>query len=115
MTWHAPCDLPGQLGFLFLREAGGSEIDMADPTGITARAQIAGIVGALLAKRGGATSLAVDQQLTDAGLTSLVMVNLMLAIEDEFEIEIPQRQMTPANFRSIATIEALVSTVAMAA
>ena len=37
------------------------------------------------------------------------MVNLMLAIEDEFGIEIPQRQMTPANFRSISTIEALVS------
>jgi len=102
----------GQPMFLFLREAGGSEIEMADPT---AQAQIAGIVAGLLAKRGGATPLAADQNLTDAGLTSLDMVNLMLAIEDQFEIEIPQRQMTPANFRSIATIEALVSTVAMAA
>ena len=115
MPWHAACDLTGQTMFLFLREAGGSEIEMANPTGITARAQIAGIVASLLAKRGGATSVAVDQNLTDAGLTSLDMVNLMLAIEDEFEIEIPQRQMTPANFRSVATIESLVSTVAMAA
>ena len=88
---------------------------MADRTAITARTQIVGIIGALLAKRGGATSVAVDQNLTEAGLTSLDMVNLMLAIEDEFEIEIPQRQMTPANFRSVVTIEALVSTVAMAA
>jgi len=39
----------------------------------------------------------------------------MLAIEDEFEIEIPQRRMTPANFRTIAAIETLVSAVAMAA
>ena len=37
------------------------------------------------------------------------MVNLMLAIEDEFGIEIPQRRMTPANFRTIAAIEQLVS------
>ena len=88
---------------------------MADRTAITARTQIVGIIEALLAKRGDATSVAVDQNLTEAGLTSLDMVNLMLAIEDEFEIEIPQRQMTPANFRSVATIESLVSTVAMAA
>jgi acyl carrier protein len=85
---------------------------MAD---LTARTQIVEIIGALLAKRGGGTSVAWDQNLTDAGLTSLDMVNLMLAIEDSFDIEIPQRQMTPANYRSIATIETLVSTVAMAA
>jgi acyl carrier protein len=69
----------------------------------------------LLAKRGGVRSIAADQSLTDAGLTSLDMVNLMLAIEDEFEIEIPQRQMTPTNFRSVAAIEALVSTLKIAA
>ena len=81
----------------------------------TARDCIAGIVEALLAKRGDARSIAADQNLTDAGLTSLDMVNLMLAIEDEFGLEIPQRQMTPANFRSIAAIETLVSTLALAA
>ena len=88
---------------------------MADGTSITQRAQITAIVETLLAKRSGATVVDRDDSLTDAGLTSLDMVNLMLAIEDEFDIEIPQRQMTPANFRSIATIETLVSTVAMAA
>ena len=82
---------------------------MADGSATTVRALIAGVIEALLAKRGGTTRLAADQNLSDAGLTSLDMVNLMLAIEDEFGIEIPQRQMTPANFRSIATIEALVS------
>jgi acyl carrier protein len=88
---------------------------MADAVSTPARDCVTGIVEALLAKRGGATPIAVDQKLTDAGLTSLDMVNLMLAIEDEFGLEIPQRQMTPANFRSIATIEALVSTLAIAA
>ena len=87
---------------------------MADGMAIT-RTGITGIVEALLIKRSVATPIAADQNLTDAGLTSLDMVNLMLAIEDEFGIEIPQRQMTPANFRSIAAIEMLVSTLSVAA
>jgi acyl carrier protein len=36
------------------------------------------------------------------------MVNLMLAVEAEFDVKIPDRDMTPANFRSVARIEALV-------
>jgi acyl carrier protein len=76
----------------------------------TARAQITAIVQALLAKRSGASrDVAPDESLTDAGLTSLDMVNLMLAVEDAFEIEIPQTRMTPANFRTIAAIETLVA------
>ncbi len=83
--------------------------------GTTARAPVTAIVQALLAKRGVASVVTAEQNLTDAGLTSLDMVNLMLAIEDEFGIEIPQRQMTPANFRTIATIETLVASLALAA
>jgi acyl carrier protein len=88
---------------------------MADRESTAARDHITGVVEALLAKRGGMRAIPADQNLTDAGLTSLDMVNLMLAIEDGFGIEIPQRQMTPANFRSIAAIETLVSTLAAAA
>ena len=40
------------------------------------------------------------------------MVNLMLAIEAEFDIEIPQSAMTPDNFDTIAAIDALVSVTA---
>lgn len=81
----------------------------------TAREQITTIVEAMLARRAGPASVAAEQDLSDAGLTSLDMVNLMLAIEDEFGIEIPQRRMTPANFRSIAAIEAMVCGLALAA
>jgi acyl carrier protein len=82
------------------------------------RTQIAEIVGTMLAKRAGApfpVMIGADQSLSDAGLTSLDMVNLMLAIEDAFGIEIPQRRMTPANFRTIAAIEQLVSNLDLAA
>jgi acyl carrier protein len=88
--------------------------EQADPV----RTQIAEIVGAMLAKRAGApfpVSIAADQNLSDAGLTSLDIVNLMLTIEDAFGIEIPQRRMTPANFRTIAAIEQLVSNLDLAA
>ena len=43
------------------------------------------------------------------------MVNLMLAVEAEFDLEIPQAEMTPENFRSIETIETLVGALAAAA
>jgi acyl carrier protein len=50
----------------------------------------------------------VDQQLSDLGISSLKMVNLMLAVEVEFDIAIPQADITPENFHSLQSIEALV-------
>ena len=79
------------------------------------QALIASLVQGILVKRAGFAEVGPEQNLTDAGLTSLDMVGLMLAIEDEFGIEIPQRAMTPANFRSIVAIERLVSQVGLAA
>ncbi len=50
----------------------------------------------------------VDRQLSDLGVTSLKMVNLMLAVEIEFDIAIPQADITPENFHSVLSMEALV-------
>jgi acyl carrier protein len=52
--------------------------------------------------------LPLDAQLSDLGISSLKMVNLMLAVELEFDIAIPQSDITPENFHSLASIEALV-------
>jgi acyl carrier protein len=46
--------------------------------------------------------------LVDVGLTSMDMVNLMLAVEAEFDFTIPQAEITPENFQSIATLNRLV-------
>lgn len=78
-------------------------------------ARITDIAAAMLRKRGGMHVPSAAQNLRDAGLTSLDMVNLMLSIEAEFDIEIAQAQMTPENFDTIAAIEALVSVTAKAA
>jgi acyl carrier protein len=37
------------------------------------------------------------------------MVDLVLSVERAFDLQIPEAQITPANFRSIATIDALLS------
>jgi len=50
----------------------------------------------------------VEQQLSDLGISSLKMVNLMLAVELEFDIAIPQSDITPENFHSVAAIQSLV-------
>ncbi len=50
----------------------------------------------------------VDCQLGDLGVSSLKMVNLMLAVEVEFDIMIPQGEITPENFHSLASIQALI-------
>lgn len=50
----------------------------------------------------------LDIQLSDLGVTSLKMVNLMLAVEVEFDIAIPQSEITPENFQSLGSIQGLV-------
>ncbi len=50
----------------------------------------------------------LDAQLSDLGISSLKMVNLMLAVEVEFDIAIAQSDITPENFHSLASIEALI-------
>jgi acyl carrier protein len=82
---------------------------------ITSNARVRGLVRALLAKRDFKGLLEDTSSLYDAGLTSLDLVNLMLAVEAEFDLEIPQEEMTPDNFRSVEAIERLVETLATAA
>lgn len=50
----------------------------------------------------------VEQQLSDLGVSSLKMVNLMLAVELEFDVAIPQSDITPENFHSVGAIQTLV-------
>jgi acyl carrier protein len=77
--------------------------------------RITAVAVRMLAKRGNNTVPTPQANLRDAGLTSLDMVNMILAIESEFDIEIPQSAMTPENFDTMAAIEALISAVAKAA
>lgn len=57
------------------------------------------------------TVVTADADLREIGLTSLDMVDLVLSVECAFDLQIPEAQITPANFRSISAIDALVSTL----
>lgn len=50
----------------------------------------------------------VEQTLSELGVSSLKMVNLMLAVEAEFDILIAPGDITPEHFQSVATIARLV-------
>jgi acyl carrier protein len=84
---------------------------MADGSMTSHKTRIAQIVTGMLAKRRGPGADAPTDDLLESGLTSLDMVNLMLSVEAEFDIEIPQTAMTPDNFRSILAIEKLVDAI----
>jgi acyl carrier protein len=72
------------------------------------RDQLLGLVKQMLAKDAITRPLALDDPLTEVGLSSIDMVNLMLAVEAEFDIMIPNYEITPANFRTVSTIAALI-------
>ncbi len=81
---------------------------MLDRTKADSAERVALLVHRLLARRGVVQSIGHDDDLAASGLSSLDVVNLMLGVEAEFEIKIPDREMTPHNFRSIARVDALV-------
>jgi acyl carrier protein len=70
--------------------------------------RVAALVRGFLTKRSIDCPVGHDDDLSASGLSSLDMVNLMLAVEAEFDLKIPDRKMTPSNFRSIACITQLV-------
>jgi acyl carrier protein len=81
---------------------------MLDRTTMDATERVTLLVRQILAKRAIERPVGADEDLAASGLSSLDIVNLMLAVEAEFDIKIPDREMTPANFHSIAQIAKLV-------
>jgi acyl carrier protein len=58
-----------------------------------------------------AASLTPDQDLYAAGLTSFATVQLMLGIEEHFDIEFPERMLNRRSFASLAAIAACVNEI----
>lgn len=58
-------------------------------------------------------ALADDSDLYDAGLTSFASVQLMLALEDTFGFEFPERMLNRRTFSSLANICASVEDIMM--
>jgi acyl carrier protein len=80
-----------------------------DRSGPTER--VAMLVRTLLAKRSIERPVGYNDDLSESGLSSLDLVNLMLAVEAEFDLKIPDRDMRPTNFRTIISIDALITRI----
>ncbi|KRD05513.1 acyl carrier protein [Mycobacterium sp. Root265] len=69
-------------------------------------------IRAVLASQGRMPSdpqaIAADADLYELGLTSHASVNVMLALEDEFDIEFPDDALNKTTFATIASIERAV-------
>jgi len=81
---------------------------MSDCTSHSAVDRVITVVQRLLGERAIKRCVNPEDDLRDAGLTSMDMVNLVLAVESEFGLMIPEISITPANFRSVAAISSLV-------
>ena len=66
------------------------------------------LVKSILKQNAIAANVEPTTLLVDVGLTSMDMVNLMLAVEAEFDFAIPQTEITPENFQSVGTLTRLV-------
>ncbi|OKO88687.1 aminoacyl carrier protein 1 [Bradyrhizobium sp. NAS80.1] len=49
-----------------------------------------------------------ESRLVDTGLDSMGMVALMLKVEAEFELTLPQPEITPENFQSVKAMEMMI-------
>lgn len=69
-------------------------------------------IRAILSRHGklstSADTVGVEDDLYSLGLTSHASVNVMLAIEDEFDIEFPDEVLTKSTFATIANLRGVV-------
>lgn len=72
----------------------------------------------IFAKQGRLSSsvdtLSDDADLYAAGLDSLAIVNVMLAVEDRFDVEIPDGDLNRATFSSISALAAVLARLSSA-
>jgi acyl carrier protein len=78
------------------------------PTQGSLRDRLRALVANILATRSPARTFSDDDTLAEIGIASVDMVTLLLSLESEFDLEVPQQDITPDMFRSISTIDALV-------
>ncbi|MFI4994696.1 MAG: phosphopantetheine-binding protein [Hyphomicrobiales bacterium] len=77
---------------------------MLDRAAEESRARVVKLVGEILDRNSIVRAAPIGDELIDIGLSSIDLVNLMLAVEAEFDLTIPQAELTIENFRSITTI-----------
>ena len=72
------------------------------------RGRLLALVTTILRESSIVVDVSPGSRLFDTGLTSMDMVKLMLEIEAEFDLTIPQADITPKNFETVDTIERML-------
>jgi acyl carrier protein len=80
------------------------ELNMLERPIGESRERVMKLVREILERNSVIPSAPLGDALVDIGLSSIDLVNLMLAVEAEFDLTIPQSELTVENFRSISTI-----------
>ncbi len=80
----------------------------SEPTAAGSRERLIRLVRQILGQPMASRPLPIDARLSELGISSINLVNLMLSLEAEFDLTIPQSDITPENFRSIGSIEAMI-------
>ncbi|HEY1890247.1 MAG TPA: phosphopantetheine-binding protein [Steroidobacteraceae bacterium] len=75
------------------------------------RERLLAVVRKILGTPAANRPLAVDARLSELGISSIKMVTLMLAIEAEFDVTIPQSEINPESFATLASLEALLERI----
>jgi len=70
---------------------------------------VAGLIHRMLSERSLGSPSSYDDDLRSLGMSSLDLVNLVLSVELEFDLSIPESDITPGRFRSISSIGTLVA------
>ena len=84
---------------------------MSSELDLSPRESVVQVVRRILVERSIDRPVSADDDLREIGLTSLDMVDLVLSVESRFDLKIPEAAITPANFRSIVAIDALVTSL----
>lgn len=71
--------------------------------------RVLALVRAILDQNSIAAEVLPRSRLVEMGLNSMDMVHLMLSVEAEFDLTLPQSAITPDNFRSVEMIELMVA------
>ncbi|MBV8577809.1 MAG: hypothetical protein JOZ58_22585 [Acetobacteraceae bacterium] len=82
------------------------DIEASTPTEV--RWRVLSVIRNILKQNDAVADLHPETQLVDIGLDSTDMVALMLGVEAEFNITLPQPEITPENFESVRSLESMI-------
>ncbi len=70
--------------------------------------RVLSVVRSILEQNAITADVHAESRLVDIGLGSMDMVELMLKVEAEFDLTLPQPEITPENFQSVKTLEVMM-------